>query len=63
MEVFLCRLSFFVDDEKVNGYRPCKCCCSMKYVYKDLSPECKSRLEDLFAGIESKEGLAGVTPG
>ena len=32
-------------------------------VYKDLSPECKSRLEDLFAGIESKEGLAGATPG
>ncbi len=42
-----------MDDEKIKDYRPCKCCCSLKNIYKDLKPALRGVFADL--DIEVKD--------
>lgn len=46
--------AFDMDDEKIKNYRPCKCCCSLNNIYKNLKPELKGMFAD--SDIEVKAG-------
>ena len=48
------RQAFDMDDEKIKNYRPCKCCCSLNNIYKNLKPELKGMFAD--SDIEVKSG-------
>ncbi len=36
-----------MDDEKIKDYRPCKCCCSLKSIYRNLKPDIRGIFADL----------------
>lgn len=44
------QIAFDINDKKLKGYTPCKYCCKLKGIYKNLEPEFKGRFVDL--GIE-----------
>ena len=46
--------AFDMDDERIKEYRPCKCCCNLKNMYKNLKPELRGIFADL--DIEVKPG-------
>lgn len=47
-------VAFDMDDEMFKAYRPCKCCCNLKNIYKKLKPEFRGMFADL--DIEVKYG-------
>ncbi len=46
-----------MDDEKIKDYRPCKCCCSLKNIYKNLKLELRGIFADLDIEVKSVENF------
>ena len=44
-----------MDDEKIKEYSPCKCCCSLKNIYKNVKPELRRIFADLDIEVELGE--------
>lgn len=49
--------AFDMDDEKIKDYRPCKYCCNLKKIYKDLKPELREMFADLKIEVEAGESF------
>lgn len=46
-----------MDDEKIKNYRPCKYCCSLKNIYKNLKPELREMFVDFNIEVEAGESF------
>ncbi len=52
-----------MDDEKIKDYRPCKCCCTLKNIYKPLEPQIIGLFAEAEIAIkEDKDHLLVNTP-
>ena len=49
-----------MDDEKIRDYRPCKCCCRLKSIYKNLKPALRGLFADLDIAVELDEDFMFV---
>lgn len=46
-----------MDDEMLRAYRPCKCCCNLKNIYKNLKSELREMLVDLDIEVNHGEDM------
>lgn len=46
-----------MDDERLKRYRPCKCCCNLKNIYKNIRPQLKGTFADLDIEVEASENF------
>lgn len=47
--------AYDINDKKLKAYTPCKCCCKLKNIYKNIEPEFKEKFVDLGIKVEADE--------
>ena len=47
--------AYDINDKKPKAYTPCKCCCKLKNIYKNIEPEFKEKFVELGIKVEADE--------